>query len=709
MAVLTVVLLTAAPTAGALPVSGEASDDSPPVRVRVIERRPPPDDQAADPAPAGPEHDVVLLENACLRVTVVPAFGGRVVQVRDKRIGRDLLAAGDADDGAGAGFRFPDPSADPPPGDGVGWRIVRSGDGTVTVAIDRRFRHVTGPQAACFSPMRMGVAVTLRPDAPVLEVTGRVDNPLPLRKGFRLWYAARLPMPADGGALLPAGSVTDADVQGARAWPGVEPVPPAEVRAAGGEAYAAGAGGWVGAYDARSDTNHLVIYPRYGAQGAAVRVRGSAAGPETRRTETPVPRGNGHRSLSPDILEAAVGSNPTANHPGHYLPPFGAYAMPVRLTLVRGIGPVVWADKRMAVGLWRSDASTGLRVLGLGPAQAVRLVLRADGERAEVTGRLDAGKPLAVMLRGRHERLRLTVLDAEDDELADVTLPPVSEPISDEALAARRAAIQPWDALAMELAGWHPPPERAGLADAARALTDSTAKASVDGLLAASRVLMLAADPGAGPWQAVRSRLAFRADRDDRRLTAHAYLAMMLMLEAGGRPIPATARHDDKGCPVLGALYVRALRALARGDMMGGLRRLRTIAEQAPPVAMGLGDRALPGGDRLHPSAAPGGQWPTLLRAVVRLEVKQPARAQAILERLLRTDPSRTEALALLADACDRLGEGHTPRAAVARERAVRLRTDAQRLLESSPAARQDLEALLEEARLGLWRGIPRP
>ncbi|MEA3368660.1 MAG: hypothetical protein U9R68_11170 [Planctomycetota bacterium] len=405
----------------------------------------------------------------------------------------------------------------------------------------------------------------------------------------------------------------------------------------------------------------------------------------------------------------AIGSNVTAGHPGHYLPPFGAYGVTVRLAMVRGIGPVVWADERMAVGLRRDDASTGLRVVGLGPAQKVRLVLRAGGRREEVAGRLRPDRPLEAELPGRHDRVRLTVLDEEDDELADVTVPPRARPVADEVLAAIGGQMDPWDWQAMELAGWHPPPGRVGLPDAVGELTRSTAKVSADRLLTAARVLMLAETPGAGPWQAVRSRLAFRAGRGDRQATAHAYVAMMLTLEAGGRPTTEAARHDAKGCPVLGALYVRALRALAAGDMMTGLRHLRQCTEQSPPIAMGLGDRALPGGDRLHPSAWPGCQWPTLLRAVVRLEIKQPSRAISILDRLLHVDPSRPEAVALLADAYTRLGERRTLQAADDRRQALALRAEADRLLASSPPARRALDALLEEARLGRWSGIPRP
>jgi len=709
MTAMAAALLLAVPAAAA----ASAPEEPPAVRARVVERAWRPDGRGVEPDAGSQAADVVILENAQVRATVVPALGGRVVQVHFKGAGRDLFAGGDAGPGfvrakprsagakPGAGFRFPHPEAEAAPGEGISWRIVRADDGTVTVAVraddgtvtvavDRRFRQFTGPRAGRFSPLRMGTLVTLRPASSVLEVTGRVDNPLPLRQGFRLWYAARFPAPAGTGVL-------------------------------------------VGVYDPRADANHLLIRPTYAAPGTAVHLPDGRAPAESgvARPASPDgerrailgagqaspaaqagsgPRGPARRPAPPtDTLDVAVGSNVTAGHPGHYLPPFGAYGVTVRLAMVRGIGPVVWADERMAVGLRRDDGATGLRVVGLGPAQKVRLVLRAGGRREEVTGRLAPDRPLAAELPGRHDRVRLTVLDEQDDELADVTVPPRAGPVADEVLAALGGQMDPWDWQAMELAGWHPPPGRVGLPAAVGELTRSTAKVSADRLLTAARVLMLAETPGAGPWQAVRNRLAFRTGGGDHQATAHAYVALMLTLEAGGRPTAESARHDAKGCPVLGALYVRALRALAAGDMMTGLRHLRQCTEQAPPIAMGLGDRALPGGDRLHPSAWPGGQWPTLLRAVVRLEIKQPRRAISILDRLLHVDPSRPEAVALLADAYTRLSDRQTPQAAADRRRALALRAEADRLLASSPPVRRALDALLEEARLGRWSGIPRP
>jgi len=693
-------------------------EDEPAVRARVIKQAFRSPGASAKTDDGLWTTDVVVLENAHLSATVVPALGGRVTRLVHKPTGRDLLSGGGPD--AGFAFRFPDPGAQPWP-EGAAWRIVRDDAGAVTVAVDRRFRPFAGCGPADLSgreaagtgqehvlPLRLGVLVTLRPDSPVLEVTGRLDNRLPVRVGFRLWCGARFLMEADARVLLPAGAVADARLATLRPWPGADAVPLDRLAEAGDPVWAVDASGnWVGVYDPSADANHLLIRPRSTAPGTAVRLPDAgAAGRETRRSDADVAR---PACPAGDTLEVAVGSNATAAHPGHYLQPFGAYVLPVRLAVVRGIGPVVWADERIAVGLERTDAGTVLRVVGLGPAERVRLVVRAGQERSEAQVRLRPDRPLRVRLAGCYERVRLTVLDAEGDALADVTVPPSTRPAAESTLAGLRAEIEPWDWLAKELAGWHPPAGAGGLPAAVQELTQPTDTVTVERLLSAARVLMLAERPGSGRWQAVRGRLAFRADRGAHQATAHAYVALMLALEAGGRVTPAVSRHGVEAAPAPAGYYVSALGALARGDMMGGLRHLRRCTEQAPPIAMGLGDRALPGGDRLHPAALLGGQWPRLLRAVVRLEINQPSRAMAVLERLLREDPSRPEAVALLADAYDRLAEGHTAEAAAHRERALALRAEADRMLSSSPVAARALDALLAEARLGRWTGIPRP
>ena len=120
----------------------------------------------------------------------------------------------------------------------------------------------------------------------------------------------------------------------------------------------------------------------------------------------------------------------------------------------------------------------------------------------------------------------------------------------------------------------------------------------------------------------------------------------------------------------------------------------------APPVAMGLGDDDLEGNNRLHPASTIGGEWPTLLAAAQAIELKRLPTAIPALERLLLYDPCRPEALALL-------GEAYTK--ADQPTKAYDFRADAERLFQRNEQARRDFEALLLEARQGIWPGIPRP
>jgi len=733
---------------------------TPAVRARVVSMA------FRDPGRAGADADglwtteAVILENAWLSATVVPALGGRVVRLVHRPSGRDLLAGRET--AAGTVVRFPAPWSDPPEDAGVAWRLVRDPGGAVTVATDRRFTQFTGRRRGLFSPMRLGVRVTLRPGEAALEVTSRVDNPLPLRCGFRLWQRVLLPAGGEraglaGAAamlLLPTGAVVDVPGR-ARPWPGAAPVP---VRLLGpSPAFALGTvGDWAGVYDPSADLAILVIRPRFTAPGVMVR---SVSLP-----------GEGADASAAEAVEVAVGSSRCWTDPGHYLQPFGAWEMTVRLTAVEGLGPVAWADGRVVVGMTVGKAATTLRLVGLEPVGPARVTVEGGGRRAEVRGVLGPDRRLEVTLSGRCPSVRLTVLDAEDDEVVDATVPPPPEPLrlarAGEAsggagteppapgsrLAAGEGApdgVEPSRWPGTELLGWQPvraaglvgsgpvkmapaggsadPAGRPGLALALDEMAVADATVPVQRLLAASRLLLLASGPTDPRWAAVRGRLAFRAARSPHRATANGYLALMRLAEAGGRPTPLALAHAGAAERTLAGAYVAALGALAKGDMMGGLRHLGRLTEQAPPIAMGLGSRRLPDNGRLHPAALLGGHWPRLMAAAVRLEIGQGRRAAVLLEDLLREAPGRVEAVALLAEACRRLAEaeakaprgrssrngagagGRGPRGPDWDARAVALGAEAERMLASSPQARRDLEALWTEVRLGRWRGVPRP
>jgi tetratricopeptide (TPR) repeat protein len=324
---------------------------------------------------------------------------------------------------------------------------------------------------------------------------------------------------------------------------------------------------------------------------------------------------------------------------------------------------------------------------------------RTKAETVRVVGTIRPDRPLVVQLEKRAEPVLLTVVQGEDTELAEVSLPWRPQPAAPESLKTLQRQIRPWGPLAMELSDW-PHDRAANLGDAAKTLAEGLALAKTDAILQAAVVVLRAEAPGSPRWQAVRGMLGGLASRGAKNPHAEALLGMMLLAETGGRPSSESAVHLAKAEKLPAAAYLLALDAIAAKNPARANTLLRKAAEAAPPVAMGDGDDALPGGDRLHPAALAGGEWPAMVRAAVAIGQDQMRVAQITLEQILLFDPARPEAVALLADLYQKSQQT---------DRAMTARTDAERLFQRNEQARRDYEALLREARDGIWAGIPRP
>jgi len=684
-------LSAAAAAAPALP-------EKPVVQTTVIKKTypvKPPSAKESDPDEAKTyTTDAIILENSYVRATIVPAFEARLLRVVFKRGGRDLFWVNDTlEEWSMGGTFFPFPLreagcvADPT----TTWRIVRKYDGSVTVAMDRRFTQFAGSAPrpdARFSALRMATHVTLRPGSAVLEYAARLDNRLPLRHGFRLWNMAQFPRQAGATVLLPVGSVTDANLGEAKPWPVWDDIDHSRLGAGAVSVFGADTqGDWTGVYYPGADANHLILKPRYTAPGVRLHVakaKSSIKNEATRADRT---------------VEIWNGSNPTFNHPGHYLQAFGTYVLPLRLTMVTGIGRIDWANDSVAISYEPSGKGAAVRVVSFQPWPQCRVMVRTKKETAQAAGTLRPDRPLVVRLEKRAEPVLVTVVNGEDDELAEVSLPHRPQPTPPEDFKVIQTEMQPWNWMAMELADW----SRRGaphLPDATRTLCKNLATHDVESVLAAARVVMRTERPGSARWQSVRSRLDFLVGRRPDHPYAQAYLGMMLSLEARGRPTPAAARHFKKAERLPAGHYLAALEALAAGNMIQAMSHLKRCASETPPVAMGLGKHAIAGNERLHPAALPGGQWPAMLLAAALVELDRTRPAIAELERLLETDPARPEALALLADAYAK---------AEKKDEAEAAREEVARLFKVCPQVRQDYDALLREARLGEWTGVPRP
>ena len=637
--------------------------------------------------------EAVVLENDYVRVIVLPEFGARLPHVVFKKPDRDLFWVNDAlEDNmpwsmGGIRFTFPFYEHGRHMDEGAGWRILKRWDGGATVAMDMRFSQYKGEvqRYGRFSALRQATYVTLLPDSNWVEYTARVDNPLPVRHGFRLWSVAHFARRAGAHVLFPVGAVTDHGAPSMQPWPTWDETDHSVLGSWGTSRFSVDTqGDWCGVYYPDDDANHLILKPRFTAPGT--KLYASGLNPE-------------HQGRWDPMIEIWCGSNHVFEHPGHYLPPFGTYSMPLKLTMVRGIGRVDWANDNVAVAYERVGAGAEIRIAGHQAAVNVTAYASLAGRTVKEQGRLAPDQPLVVSIQQRAEPVRLRVVNADGDALAEVHLPWKPEPTDPQVFEAIQNEVRDKSWLAMELSDW--PREHApNLENAAQALASEPNLARTEHAVHAARILIRTDEPGSPRWKQVRSALeAYLAAHPD---SAHGqlYLAMMLTLESGGRigPRAADLARGAQGLP--GAAYVLALEAVAAGNLTGAVKHLTAAAGQAPPAAMGLGKRSIMGNDRLHPAAMTGGQWPTLVQAAVLLCLQRTGPAAGAVEAILTQDPARPEAAALAAKAYADSNEADKSRAA---------RALAENLFRMNDQARKDYERLVRSAREGTLEPVPRP
>jgi predicted Zn-dependent protease len=263
----------------------------------------------------------------------------------------------------------------------------------------------------------------------------------------------------------------------------------------------------------------------------------------------------------------------------------------------------------------------------------------------------------------------------------------------------------------MELADWSHA-GAPGIAAATAVLTKDLTVQNVQTVLAAARTAMRTESPGSDRWRMARSRLDVLAGHGSDSAAVRLYLGMMLLAEAGGKPTAAAMEQFRLALRLPAAHYFSALADLAEGKVAPAQAKLKKAGSEAPPVMMGMGPGAPDGNERLHPASMTSGEWPELVRAASLIELGQTRAAIVAMEHLLAYDPARPEAFALLADACAKAADAPdaTPAAkADAASKAQLARLEAEKLFRFNPAARRDYEAVLSEARTGVWSGIPRP
>ncbi len=286
---------------------------------------------------------LVTLNNGLIEVKIVPTLGMRVLNAVDLRSGQAFCGTvdpraeetGDFKDVIGwdAGWTevsFPFFEHGMGVRQSAGYRVIKADDGTVTVAMNMRFTAQQDPRNMSrygrYSPRILSAWVTIKPGESRYTVTYRVDNPLPLPQGDRIWTNQR--MWAEGydsqHLIYPAGYVMQHGGQT------VEPF-----MADGGKPSYKSVSlfalhtdyEFCGVYASRTDSNSLIINDKKNAPGMKLYTTSSDGG----------------------FMEFWCGSGQVFEDPGHLRPGFEPVQYSLTYYTVSGLGRVAFANRDFAI------------------------------------------------------------------------------------------------------------------------------------------------------------------------------------------------------------------------------------------------------------------------------------------------------------------------------------------------------------------------
>ncbi len=623
----------------------------------------------------------VTLANRFLRLEVLPEFGGRLIRATylpqregDKPV--ELFWVNDRlDDGVswsmgGGRWSFPFWEHGRHFDETAGYVIDRAQDGTVTLAMDMRFGEFLTPaetkRYGRATNLRLVQTIRLAPGEARFRWVGRVENPLPIRHGFKLWWLLRQPAEAGLQAILPAGWVTGHGGGKLRAWD-----QDTEVRTLQTSLFAVGIrhpfAGW---YSPDRQINVLRIQNPMTAPGAKVVLY------------KPSQRG---------YVEMWGGNHEVFEETGRLLPALGAYQIPVTVLPATGLGGKAdFANEQIALRAIRGENGWTLKLWSPVNREGLKIVAQAvepDAAGQTWTARtgVDVGPGQCVtktlQTPAGAGRIRLKITDADGLKLLHETFPLEYGPKPEEHFAFVMDAIRANGKIdkslyaeAMDLVGEHQYTLGRAAGQHEKAL-----KASDDptALLDAARRLMRVRKNAPEVKSGLSKVLAKQPQNEHARL----YLAMW-HLEAG--QADQADAHLAKAGPLPGARYLRALRAVAKNDPKTALAEL-DAALQAIKFDTFYGPDD-PSRLLLQEGAYVGNTQPSLLKAIVLDKLDRDAQAKELLAKILADDPALIEARILAGD-----------------DQAVKT------LTENNPSGRKAAQQNLENLRAGRWAGIGRP
>lgn len=650
-----------------------------PVQVRVVDRTYPvilPERTRKRGFPYAPKlagkeaytTKLVILENEYLEVHVLPELGGRLVRSVFKPAAEQLLwefdeiREGRSWSMGGGRWSFPFWEHGRHFDETGGYTVVRHEDGSATLAIDMRFedflkRAETGRYGRATN-LRLVQLVNMRPGEALFTWTARVDNPLPIRCGFKLWWLLRQPSLEGTQIILPAAAVTGHGTGQLNAWDRSRDI---RQGMKGTSVFAIGIrhdfAGW---YFPERDLNVLRILDHAGAPGAK------------QVLYPPAPGG---------YIEMWGGNNEVFEECGRILPAFGAHQVALNILPAMGIGRAAFANKHAAVGLSKDESGWILHIVPTRDLRNVGLFAECGDETRNFELSAAPDRPASWKTGIDSASFHFRLIDGAGAVLVDQVLPIDVGPAPEKAFLAAQARTRgtmPGGkglyAEATDLTSEHqfslPRAERflAGI------LTNAIDRVT---LLDASRRLMRVRESPPEVPTALDKVLA------DNPRDPHANLYKAIWLMEAGKPTEAD-KYLPWAWPLPGGRYLRALRAMAGKQYAAVVEHVGALLAMEPEDSFwGKDDHALA---LMQPNCFMAATRPRLLLALALDAQGKREDSRRTLLRLLEQDPACIEAWMLLGD-----GE--------------RVET----LTERNASGKRAAEETLSSLRAGRWRGIGRP
>jgi len=608
----------------------------------------------------------VILENQYLKVTVLPQLGGRVMSAVFKPTGREMFWQNrQLSDNVpwmpgGARFSFPFHEHGRHYDETAGYVIVRGADRSATVAVDMRFEQfMTAAELNRYgraTNLQLRQYITLRPGRASFTYAARVENPTPIRLGFKLWFLARYDNVAGTMPILPAAATTGHGAPSLDPWPAWGGVDHGTTGDWADSRFAVGIQhDFGGFYHPKDGVNHLLLASHTAAPGAKLVIYKS--GPE---------RG---------YYEVWRGNHEVFEETGRLLPALCSHRMDVECFVAPRIGKADYANQHAAMRVDLSAPGTArVALFPLHPLAGAKLHV---GDKPAVAVDAAPDRPFMQDIACDEARPRVRLLAADGTVLVDQQFPLEVGPMPQEQFQRVQERVKGTfaggrglfaEAMPLPTEHWLTLPRY-------RKELLATAEQSNDLAELNDTALRLLQLPGTDEAVMTTTAKALTIDAKDPRANLQRAMAL---LQAGQDE--QAMGHLEHARSLPGGLYLYAMQHFRRGGMQDAVRALQALV--AMPIDAGDG----PAAALLTPGAAATWQGPKLMLAGMLQAQGRKAESEAALRAILADDPACTEAYELLGD-----------------------KASLTTLYEGNEPGRKSVERALGEIRDMRWRGIGRP